>query len=222
MTESSVVTFDLFSALVDSRAGGAAVFGRLAEAYGWPRSGFEIYDAWDALNKTAQRDCREWVSYVALAGSALARCYEQLGIVGRPVHDLATVLASMPEWPLWPDVPVFLPRLATRYRIGVLSNVDTDVFARTQAARFFTPEHVFTSERLGAYKPHPAIYERARDACSALVHIASSARDVRGALESGIAVIRLRRPGHHLDPAGPIPGQEAASLADLQTLLAAV
>jgi FMN phosphatase YigB (HAD superfamily) len=105
--------------------------------------------------------------------------------------------------------------------VWVWNNVDTAVFARTRASRFFEPEHVFTSERLGVYKPYPAIYERARDACSALVHVASSARDVRGALESGIRVIRLRRPGHELDPTGPVPGQEAASLADLETLLRA-
>lgn len=221
MTENPVVTFDLFSALLDSRAGGAAVFGRLAEAAGWSQSGTQIFDTWDALNKTAQRDCLEWVPYVDLAASALARCYDQLGIVGRPTHDFSVVLESMPDWPLWPDVPAVLPQLAMRYRIGVLSNVDSAVFVRTRAAPFFAAEHVFTSERLGVYKPNPAIYDRAQQSCSTLVHVASSARDVRGALESGIPVIRLRRDGHKLDPAGPTPSREAASMADLQTLLAA-
>ena len=220
MTDRPVVTFDLFSALVNSRAGGATVFDRLAEASGWGLSGHQIYDTWDALNKTAQRDCRTWVPYVELAEDALARCYDQLGIAGHPVRDLTTVLDSMREWPLWPDVAQFLPRLATRYNIGILSNVDTMVFERTRAARFFAPEYVFTSERLGVYKPSSVIYERAKAACPSLVHIASSARDVRGALESGIPVIRLRRPGHELDPAGPVPGREAASLADLEALLA--
>ena len=222
MIENPVVTFDLFSALVDSRTGGAAAFGRLAETSGWSQTGTEIYDTWDALNKTAQRDCREWVPYVDLAASALARCYDQLEIIGRPTPDFSVVLESIPDWPLWPDVAAVLPQLAMRYRIGVLSNVDNAVFARTQAARFFEAEHVFTSERLGVYKPNPAIYERAQQSCSALVHVASSARDVRGALESGIPVIRLRRNGHNLDPAGPTPNREAASMADLQTLLAAV
>jgi hypothetical protein len=132
MTENPVVTFDLFSALVDSRTGGAVAFGRLAEASGWSQSGTEIYDTWDALNKTAQRDCREWVPYVDLAASALARCYDQLGIVGHPAHDFSVVLESIPDWPLWPDVAVALPQLATRYRIGVLSNVDNAVFAPGQ------------------------------------------------------------------------------------------
>ena len=51
------------------------------------------------------------------------------------------------------------------------------------------------------------------------MHVATSARDVRGALEAGIDVIRLRRPGHVLDPTGPRPRREAADLRELAALL---
>jgi 2-haloacid dehalogenase len=51
------------------------------------------------------------------------------------------------------------------------------------------------------------------------VHVATSGRDVRGALEAGIDVIRLRRPGHRLDPDGPQPSREAADLHELASLL---
>jgi 2-haloacid dehalogenase len=42
---------------------------------------------------------------------------------------------------------------------------------------------------------------------------------VRGALEAGIEVIWLRRPGHELDPSGPAPDREAADLAEVGELL---
>jgi 2-haloacid dehalogenase len=51
------------------------------------------------------------------------------------------------------------------------------------------------------------------------VHVATSGRDVRGALEAGIGVVRLRRPGHTLDPEGPQPEHEAADLRELAALL---
>jgi 2-haloacid dehalogenase len=38
-------------------------------------------------------------------------------------------------------------------------------------------------------------------------------------MEAGIDVIRLRRPGHRLDPAGPAPAREAGDLAELRHLL---
>jgi 2-haloacid dehalogenase len=87
-------------------------------------------------------------------------------------------------------------------------------------ARFVADVDVLTSERLRAYKPAPDIYRRARErADGALVHVATSARDVRGALEAGIETVRLRRPGHVLDPEGPQPGREAAGLRELAALL---
>jgi len=215
----TLVTFDLFSALIDSRAGGSAVFAAFGADRGWAPSGGEVYDAWDALNKAAQRDCRSWVSYAVLAERALTACYERLGLSGNPARDTASVIETMSEWPLWPDVSVGLPRLALQYRIGLLSNVDTEIYSRTRAAPFILADNVFTSERLGAYKPSPLIYERARELSGSLVHVATSARDVRGAVESGIEVIRLRRPGHVLDTNGPAPLREVESLAELKTML---
>jgi 2-haloacid dehalogenase len=43
--------------------------------------------------------------------------------------------------------------------------------------------------------------------------------DVRGALEAGVAVVRLVRPGHELDPEEPSPAYEARTIAELGPLL---
>jgi 2-haloacid dehalogenase len=214
-----VVTFDLFSALIDSRSGAGAAFDRLAARRGWRVGGVEIYDAWDRRNKQAQRDCREWVSYVVLARAALARTYDALGLDGDAGADVDRVLDTLPEWPLWPDVEPALPELGRRHRVGLLSNVDDELFARTRAARYVDPALAMTSERLGVYKPAPGIYDKVRATLGPMVHVATSARDVRGSLEAQIPVVRLRRPGHQLDPEGPRPPLEATTIADLERLL---
>jgi 2-haloacid dehalogenase len=201
-----LVTFDLFSALIDSRTGGAAALGELARAHGWDLSGEELYDRWDAHNKASQRDLRTWVPFAEHCRRALAATYVDLRRAADADDDTEQLLASMAEWPLWPDVAAGLQLVARRYRVGVLSNVDDAVFARTRVAPLVDDSAVLTSERLRAYKPAPEIYRRARErAGGELVHVATSARDVRGALEAGIEVIRLRRPGHRLDDAGPAP-----------------
>jgi 2-haloacid dehalogenase len=103
----------------------------------------------------------------------------------------------------------------------VLSNVDDDVFARTAVAPLVRDDAVLTSERLRAYKPHPEIYRRARERAGGdLVHVATSARDVRGALDAGIDVVHLRRPGHHLDPSGPRPRHEVTAVGAVAEALA--
>jgi 2-haloalkanoic acid dehalogenase type II len=216
-----VVTFDLFSALLDSRSGGSAAFDRIGGERGWAVSGAEVYDAWDALNKAAQKQCTSWVPYATLAERALETTYTRRGLAGDPSQDVSRLLASIPDWVPWPDVPDGLAALADHYPVGILSNVDDAIFAGTQVAGRVTRELVLTSERLGVYKPDPRIYEAARDACEGLVHVATSARDVRGALEAGIPVVRLKRPGHDLDPAGPTPTWQADSVHDLPSLLEA-
>jgi 2-haloacid dehalogenase len=217
-----LVTFDLFSALIDSRTGASRVLSAIATAYGWSVEGTLLYDEWDRRNKASQRDEPEWIRFAEHCSRALAATYVDLGLIGRPTVDAAVLLDSVGGWPLWPDVAEELPVLAATRRVGVLSNVDDDVFARTRVAPLVRDADVLTSERLRAYKPHPEIYRRARDrAGGELLHVATSARDVRGAVEAGIDVVRLRRPLHRMEPDGPRPRHEVAGLTELSEVLAA-
>jgi 2-haloalkanoic acid dehalogenase type II len=215
-----LVTFDLFSALIDSRLGASAVLDGFAHARGWATDGGTVYDAWDARNKASQRDEPDWIPFAEHCRRALAGTYRALDLPGDADTDVDVLLRSVGDWPLWPDVAEGLPAIAERHRAGVLSNVDDDVFARTRIAALVADDAVLTSERLRAYKPGREIYRRARErAGGELLHVATSARDVRGALEAGIEVIRLRRPGHVLDPDGPQPARQAGGLRELAAIL---
>jgi 2-haloacid dehalogenase len=66
-----IVTFDVFSALTDSRSGGSATLQTLSEAQGWSTSGSELYDIWDAANKENHRAVERWCR---LPSSACSRC----------------------------------------------------------------------------------------------------------------------------------------------------
>jgi 2-haloacid dehalogenase len=220
-----IVTFDLFSALTDSRTGGAAVFADLAARHGWDRTGEELYDSWDGHNKALQRTARPPVTFSELSRQALARSYDDLDLgQGTVDADLATIQESVPEWPLWPDVADGVRAVAAEHRTGILSNVDDALARTTRAARLVEPELLLTSERLGAYKPSADIYRRAAEtvAPERLVHVAASARDVRGALEAGITTVRLVRRGHAVDAEGPQPSLEVEEAADLPGVLRTV
>lgn len=214
-----VVTFDLFSALIDSRTGAAATLERLGTERGWEHTPGEVYDDWDARNKRAQQACETWTSYESRSGAALVETYGALGLDGDAVRDLSRILDSLADWPLWPDVEANLTVLSHRYRIGLLSNVDDELFRRTRAAPYVDPELAMTSQRLRVYKPNPRIYHRAQERLGAMVHVATSARDVRGAVEAGIPLVRLRRPGHHLDTDGPRPEFDAGAMDQLEELI---
>ena len=157
-------------------------------------------------------------SFAEHSRRALAACYAARGLDADAAADVEMLLGSLPEWPLWPDVAGALPEIAGTHRVGVLSNVDDELFRRTRAAGLVDDDAVLTSERLRAYKPHPELYLRARDA-GAQVHVPASARDTRGALEAGLAVVRVRRPGHRVDPEGPQPEHEVGNLGELPAVL---
>ncbi|MGY1751214.1 haloacid dehalogenase [Modestobacter sp. SYSU DS0511] len=213
------MTFDLFSALIDSRTGGSAALAALATGHGWDVDGGDLYDDWDARNKASQADTAEWVPFAEHCRRALAATYAARGLDADPTTDVLALLDSLPDWPLWPDVGRALPLVAERHTVGVLSNVDDVLFRRTRAAALVADDAVLTSERLSAYKPHPEIYRRAA-AAGVEVHVPASARDTRGALEAGLAVVRVARPGHRVDPAGPQPEHEVEDLTGLPAVLA--
>ncbi len=162
-----------------------------------------------------------WEPWRGPARRALAAAYADLGLSGEPAEGVEALVESLPDWPLWPDVPAGLAALRNAWRVGLLSNVDDDLFASTAAAPLVDLDVALTSERLGVYKPHAAIYRRAVDEHGPLVHVAASARDVRGALEAGIPTVRLQRPGHKVDPDGPRPTHEVTSTVELPEVLAA-
>ncbi|MDN7120958.1 haloacid dehalogenase [Nocardioides sp. ChNu-153] len=216
-----IVTLDLFSALTDSRRGGSPVLAGLARERGWPETGEQLYDAWDGHNKALQRTAQAPTTFHDLSREALARAWADLGHGpgdGADVDaDLALLEGSVADWPLWPDVAAGVAALARAHRVGILSNVDDALARRTRAHALVDPDLVLTSQRLGAYKPSLELYAAAAAALAPerLVHVAASGRDVRGALEAGLATVRLVRPGHVVDAAGPRPPVEVTDAAAL-------
>ncbi|QNG37051.1 haloacid dehalogenase [Geodermatophilaceae bacterium NBWT11] len=213
------VTFDLFSALVDSRTGAAAALAEITAGAGHPADGGEVYDDWDARNKASQRDVVEWVPFAEHCRRSLAATWAARGWSDDPTAATDALLAGLPDWPLWPDVAEVLAVLAREHRVGVLSNVDDALFARTRVAGLVDPADLVSSERVRAYKPHPQLY-RGAVAAGVDVHVPASARDTRGALEAGLAVVRVARPGHRVDPAGPQPERTVSDLRALPGVLA--
>jgi len=216
------ITLDVFSALIDSRAGASPVFELIAAREHWPLSGEELFGAWDRQHKRLQLECQRWEPFAALGRKALAEVVDEHQLTGDVDAAMADVWSSLGDWPLWPDVDRGVRDLARQHSVGLLSNVDDELLARTRLQALpLTPALVITSQRVGVYKPDPAIYHAARlIAGPSFVHIASSARDVRGALEAGVASIRLVRPGHQMDPAGPQVSRKVAGLRDLADYLA--
>jgi 2-haloacid dehalogenase len=216
------VTFDVYSALIDSRTGGTMALARYAAEHGeFGVDPEELFVAWDRRNKQLHRLTDDFEPFRVLAHTAMRDVVDQ---ADRPLDAAAVtdhLLASMHRWPPWPDVEDGLRAVAAEHRIGMVSNIDDDLLEATAICPWVT-ERV-TSQGAQSYKPHAGLYRAAQERFGFdLVHVPASARDTRGALEAGLRVVRVRREGHHLDPDGPRPTYEVDDLRELPAVLAAL
>lgn len=212
------MTFDVFSALIDSRRGGTVALDTIARRHGWTVDPEELYIDFDARNKALHAQAAGTETFRELACRAMADLQAARDLGGDPGEATDQLLASIPAWPHWPDVPEGVRAVATDHRVALLSNIDDDLLAGTDLGVEIADR--VTSQRARAYKPHRALYDHARALLGRdLVHVAASARDVRGALEAGVMVVRVARPGHRLDPDGPAPAHEIDDLRALSDLL---
>jgi 2-haloalkanoic acid dehalogenase type II len=60
---------------------------------------------------------------------------------------------SVADWPAFPDSHDALARLKMRYRLGVLTNCDDDLFAASDRRLEVEFDWVVTAQQVGSYKP---------------------------------------------------------------------
>jgi 2-haloacid dehalogenase len=111
----------------------------------------------------------------------LAEAMRQVGReLGVAVDDEAAAAfgGSVGEWPAFPDSAEALGVLANRYRLGVITNCDDDLFAASNRRLGVTFDWVVTAEQVGSYKPDPRNFEAALDRIGLprerILHVAQS------------------------------------------------
>lgn len=92
-----------------------------------------------------------------LAASVRGLCAD-LGVdpADEAVADFA---GSVGAWPAFPDSAAALRRLSRRFRLGVLTNCDDDLFARSNRRLGVTFDWVVTAQQARGYKPRPENFE---------------------------------------------------------------
>jgi putative hydrolase of the HAD superfamily len=120
-------------------------------------------------------------------------------------EELYAHFAKPGVWVLYDDARRCLDRLASRFRLAVISNFDRRLRCVLEdlgvASRF---ERLFISSEIGCEKPHPGIFQQAFDVMDVeagrCLHVGDDPeRDWAGAAAAGIPVFEVRRPGVTLD-----------------------
>lgn len=232
-SELRVVVFDMDDTLYPEmqfvRGGMDAAAQLLSERSGAPQAGVRVL-----LGELLDEDLRQY----GRARSVFDRAMEQLGLMptAESVRDVVEAYRShAPHLTPFPDVPVALPSIASRFPLGLI----TDGPSHVQRAKFDAlglekrfAFAVFTGDAgPEASKPAPWGYQEHEShfgmSGSAFVYVADNpAKDFVGARALGWHTVRIRRQEGLHASVEAAPGYEAdaelRSLAELPTLLGIV
>jgi 2-haloacid dehalogenase len=201
-------TFDCYGTLVDWRAG---IRAQLARVFGDERAD-ELLARYHEVEPEIQR-AQPSLPYRQVMAEALSR-------LGAPAAEHDALGASLPEWPVFLEVPPALAEARARgWRLAALSNADFDLIKQSVSAIGVPFDTLIVAGDIGSYKPAhrhwEVFFERTGAPREGHVHVAQSHfHDIVPATELGLRTIWVNRLGESCDPAPTRELPDLAALAD--------
>jgi 2-haloacid dehalogenase len=173
------MSFDCYGTLIDWETGIANALRPWATRNGLALDGEAIIAA-HGRHETHVEDDMPGALYPIVLGETLRRVGVELDV--EVTDDDATAFGqSVKDWPAFPDSAAALKRLATRFKLIILSNIDRASFAASKPQLGVEFAAVVTAEDVGSYKPQSGHFDRLFDELEQLgvgrdrlVHVAES------------------------------------------------
>jgi len=188
-------------------------------------------DDQDILRRYARHEARAqagpYASYRAIMASSLRGVAGELGV--EPTEaELETFCASLADWPAFADSTASLRLLGQRFRLGVITNCDDDLFAASSRRLGVEFDCVVTAQQVGSYKPDErnflAAFARLGLPVERILHVAQSLyHDHVPANRLGLSSVFIDR-RHGRDGSGataPARASPDATFPDLASFAAA-
>ena len=218
------ITFDCYGTLIDWRPGILKAVRRVFISHGVPGSRIsdqEILERYNQLESEAEHPpYRRYREVLAAVMQGLGRAFG----FSPTTDELDALPDSLPGWKPYADTVNALRALKTRYRLGIISNIDESLFAHTAKLLEVPFDWVVTAESVGSYKPSQRNFEVALKRMGLgrekVLHAAQSRRhDIAAVKPMGWATVWVNRYGLEPDPAGSGSAQPDLEVPDLRTLV---
>ena len=226
------LTFDCYGTLIDWETGILAGLRAALDSRGVDRPDNELLEAYAATEAAIEEG--PYLRYRQILADSIQIVGEELETTISDA-DAATFGGSVADWPAFPDSAAALARLKTRFRLGVLTNCDDDLFAASNKRLGVEFDWIVTAQQVGSYKPNErnfaALFERlAADGVGRdrILHVAQSLfHDHAPAKRLGMTTVwidrRHDRPGTGATPpADARPDARFTSMADFAAAAVAV
>ncbi len=205
------LTFDCYGTLIDWETGLSAALQALLEPRDVTTDRDALLETYARFEAEAERPpYRTYREVLAFAGSGVAATYG----AEPTAAAIETFAGSVVDWPAFPDAPDGLARLRTRFKLGVLTNCDDDLFAASNRRLGVDFDWVVTAQQVGGYKPaianFEALFARLGLPRERILHVAQSLyHDHVPAKALGLSSIWIDR-RHDRSGAGATPPADAS------------
>jgi 2-haloacid dehalogenase len=187
-------TFDCYGTLVDWNGGIRSALAAL-----WPAADADaLLAAYHAHEPQVQAG--RGISYRQVMAEVLQRVAESFG-EQVPAGREDALGESLPDWPVFPEVPASLAELRDRgWQLAILSNTDTSLLDASLAAIGVPVDLRVVASEIGSYKPGLAhwqvFFDRSGANRQAHVHVAASLfHDIQPAARQGLHAVWINRLG---------------------------
>lgn len=217
------ISFDCYGTLVDWETGISNAVSAIFVRNGVRRSRAEILALFADAEPRVQSS-GEFIDYRRVLRDVMQLMAWEVSI---RLHDAQAedLPDSLARWPVFPDAREALLKLQPRYGLAIISNVDDDLFARSEEALGVKFDAVVTSQQARSYKPDLRGFEIARDRMRVehgkWLHVGESLyHDIGPANQLGIDSVWVNRPdrGGGTRITDAVPTLEVPDLAALAAL----
>ncbi len=179
LSDFKVLTFDCYGTLIDWESGMIAALTPLTERLQPALSRNEILEDHSRI-EAMQQAATPAKPYAELLAVVYKRLAEYWGL---PVswHESLRYGRSIADWPAFPDSSDALRHLKQHFDLVILSNVDNESFAHSNARLGAAFNAIYTAEDIGSYKPAARNFEYMLDDLAArgigrsdILHVAES------------------------------------------------
>ena len=217
--EYDLITFDCYGTLIDWETGITTAFQSMVNSMGKSVCREEIISLF--MQEEPVVEAEQYRLYRDVLNETARRMAAHLGIELTP-SAAAFLPESLKSWEPFPDTNEALKKLAERYSLGLLSNVDDDLLAVTRRKFPVQFDLIVTAQQVRSYKPGRAHFDECRERSMGKrqLHCAQSYfHDVVPCVELGIPVVWVNRNSEPAPENGQGPLDTVSDLAALAGLL---
>jgi len=150
------ITFDCYGTLIDWESGILRVLRPLLAEHGKPLSPNEILEVYSELEPAMQAG--PFRPYRSVLEEVMRAFGQRFGF-SVSTDEARSLADSIKNWIPFPDTVAALRALKSKFRLGIISNIDDGLFKDTAAQLHADFDWVTTAEQARAYKPARAIFE---------------------------------------------------------------